>query len=120
MTATLQPFGLRPAYSPQGMAAAPGIVGGIASGYATSIKKYQAVMLATDGTIVIATAGSDTPILGSFAGVSWVDANGVLHSDNDFYSCGFAILCLGLERSQPSILNSMRWHSCHAKRRWSG
>lgn len=82
MTATLQPFGLRPAYSPQGMAAAPGIVGGIASGYNTAILKYQAVMLNTSGNIVVATAGSDTPILGSFAGVSWVDANGVLHSDN--------------------------------------
>lgn len=84
MTATLQPFGLRPTYSPQGQAAAPGLVGGIASGYNTAILKYQPVMINTSGNLVVATAGSDTPILGAFAGVSWVDSQGIMHSSNQW------------------------------------
>ena len=84
MTATLQPFGLQPTYSPQGMASAPGIVAGIASGYNTNILKYQPVALNASGNLVIATAGSDNDIIGSFAGVSWVDTQGVLHSSNQW------------------------------------
>ncbi len=83
MTATLAPFGFQPTYSPQGMASAPGIVAGIASGYNTNILKYQPVKLDTDGTLIVAAAG-DVDIIGSFAGVSWVDAQGVLHSANNW------------------------------------
>lgn len=81
MTTTLAPYGLRPVYSPQGSANAPGIVAGIASGYNTNILKYQPVKLDTDGTLIVAAAG-DVDIIGAFAGVSWVDAQGVLHSSN--------------------------------------
>jgi len=79
MVATNNPFGIRPAYSPQGRAAAQGFVGGIASGYSSNILKYQPVMLNSSGNIIAATAGSDTDILGVFAGVSWTDSQGILH-----------------------------------------
>lgn len=82
MVATSSPFGFQPAYSPQGCASAPGIVGGIASGYNTGILKYQPVMINSSGNIVIAAVTGD--ILGSFAGVSWVDSTGVMHSSNQW------------------------------------
>lgn len=78
MVATLNPFGMRPAYSPQGMAAARGIVGGIASGYASNILKYQPVALNASGNIVAAAATGD--IYGIFAGVTWTDAQGIPQS----------------------------------------
>lgn len=81
MTATLAPFGLRPAYSPQGMASAVGLVGGIKSGYATNILKYSPVKLDTDGTIIVA-AGGDVDLYGVFAGVTWLDSQGVPHSSD--------------------------------------
>lgn len=83
MTATLNPYGLRPVYSPQGMASAPGLVAGIKSGYATNILKYQPVKLDTDGTLIVAAAG-DVDIIGAFAGVTWVDSQGVPHSMNNW------------------------------------
>lgn len=81
MTATSNPYGMRPAYSPQGDANARGIVGGIASGYATTLLKGQPVTLGTDGTFIAATAGAND-FYGIFAGISYVDANGVLQSSD--------------------------------------
>lgn len=77
MVATSSPFGIQPAYSPQGMGAPVGIVGGVASGYNTNILKYQPVQLNSSGNIVIAAITGD--IYGVFAGVSWVDSQGVYH-----------------------------------------
>lgn len=82
MTATLQPFGLMPSFSPQYNAVAQAYMGGVASGYSSNILKYQPVMLNSSGNIIAATAGSDTSILGSFAGVSWIDSNGVYQESN--------------------------------------
>lgn len=75
MTAVLNPFGIKPAYSPQGMGTAVGIVGGVASGYNTNILKYQPVQLNSSGNIVIAAVTGD--IYGIFAGVTWLDSNGI-------------------------------------------
>lgn len=78
MSAILNGYGLRPVYSPQGMAACRTYPNGIASGYGTGILKYQPVALNSAGQIVAATAGS-TDFLGVFAGVTYVDANGIPH-----------------------------------------
>lgn len=82
MTITSNPFGLQPAYSPQGSANAVGIVGAIASGYNSNILKYQPIQINTSGNIVIAANTGD--FLGAFAGVSWVDSQGVMHSSNQW------------------------------------
>lgn len=80
MTATSTPFGIRPAYSPQGDANARGIVGGVASGYASNILKYQPVQLNSSGNLIIAAVTGD--IYGIFAGITWTDAQGVPHSSD--------------------------------------
>lgn len=82
MVAVTNPFGIRPAYSPQGDANAVGIVGGIASGYNTNILKYQPVQLNSSGNIIIAAVTGD--IYGVFAGITWVDAQGVPHSSDQW------------------------------------
>ena len=80
MSATLAPFGLRPAFHPSGLDRAQGLSGGIASGYASNILKGQPVQYGTTanggtlGTIVIATTSG--PIAGAFAGVEWTDVTG--------------------------------------------
>lgn len=83
MSAVSNPYGMRPVYSPQGDANARGIVGGIASGYNTTILKGQPVTLGTDGTIVIATAGTND-FYGVFAGVTWTDAQGFTRSSDSW------------------------------------
>lgn len=85
MSAVSNPYGMRPAYSPQGQAAARGLVGGIASGYAANLLRGQPVTLGTDGTIVAASAGTND-FYGVFAGVSYVDANGILQSSDKWVS----------------------------------
>lgn len=82
MSAVLQPFGLRPVYAPGTQAQARRYDNGIASGYASSILKYQPVALNSAGQIVAATSGAD--FLGSFAGVTWFDSAGVPHSYNQW------------------------------------
>jgi hypothetical protein len=78
MSTTLNPYGIRPAYSPQGMAACRTYPNGIASGYATGILKYQPVALNSSGQIIAATAGS-ADWIGVFAGVRYIDASGIPH-----------------------------------------
>jgi hypothetical protein len=77
MSTVLNPYGLRPAYSPQGMAACRTYPNGIASGYATGILKYQPVALNSSGQLVAATTAADW--IGVFAGVRYIDASGIPH-----------------------------------------
>jgi hypothetical protein len=79
MSAVLNGYGLRPAYSPQGMASARRYDYGIASGYGTGILKFQPVALNSSGNIIAATAGS-ADFLGVFAGVTYFDSSGIPHS----------------------------------------
>ena len=79
MTASYNPFGLRPVYSPMGIVRP--FSGQIKSGYATDIFQYQPVRygLSTDsgsveGYIVPAAAGER--IIGTFMGVEFVDSTG--------------------------------------------
>lgn len=83
MAGTLAPFGIRPIYSPQGMAAARSYPNGITSGYATGILKYQPVALNNSGNIVAASAGA-SDWLGVFAGVRYIDALGIPHESNQW------------------------------------
>lgn len=78
MSAVLNGYGIRPVYSPQGMAAARTYPNGIASGYATTLYKYQPVALNASGQLIAATAGT-SDIIGVFAGVTYIDANGIPH-----------------------------------------
>jgi hypothetical protein len=87
MSATLAPFGLRPAFHPSGLDRAQALAGGIPSGYSSNILKGQpvqygaAVNSGTNGTILPATApasgsASNYPVAGAFAGVEWTDTTG--------------------------------------------
>jgi hypothetical protein len=82
MSATLQPFGLRPVYAPGQNAQARRYDNGIASGYASGILKGQPVTLNSSGQIVVAANGADW--LGSFAGITYFDASGIPHSLNQW------------------------------------
>lgn len=82
MSATLQPFGLRPSYAPGQNVQARRYDNGIPSGYATGILKYQPVALNSAGQIVAATSGAD--FLGSFAGITYFDSTGIPHSVDQF------------------------------------
>jgi len=75
MSATLAPFGLRPAYHPSGLDRAQGLANVIQSTYAQNILKGQAVKLdPTTGYVVRAASGD--PIYGVFDGVEWTDTTG--------------------------------------------
>lgn len=111
MVAASNPFGIRPAYAPSGRAQAAGIVGGIASGYNTTILKYQPVQLNSSGNIVIAAVTGD--IYGVFAGITWVDAQGVPHSSDQWtagttYIGGAASPVYAWVWNDPSIVYSVQ------------
>lgn len=80
MSATLAPFGLRPAFHPSGLDRAQALAGGIASGYANAILKGQPVQYGTTangGTLgTLIPAGATGAIAGAFAGVEWTDTTG--------------------------------------------
>lgn len=82
MSATLQPFGLRPAYAPGQNAQARRYDNGISSGYASGILKGQPVTLNSSGQIIVAANGADW--LGAFAGITYFDASGIPHSVNQW------------------------------------
>ena len=75
MSATLAPFGLRPAFHPSGLDRAQALANGIASGYENDILKGEPVRYdPAAGTIVIV---DDTgAVSGAFAGVEWTDTTG--------------------------------------------
>lgn len=107
MTATLQPFGLMPAYSPQGSANPVLIAGGIASGYNTNILQYQPVQLNSSGNIVIAAVTGD--IYGIFMGVMYTDNNGALQVDNKWiagttYTGGAASPTYAIVLNDPNMV----------------
>lgn len=73
MSATSNPFGMRPAYDKGNDAGYPS-KWQIASGYGTTIYRGMPVILNTNGTITAGTAAAD--ILGVFWGCEYIDANG--------------------------------------------
>jgi hypothetical protein len=73
---TAAPQGFQPVYHPSGNSRGEAYSSGIASGYATGIAKGAPVTLNSTGQI-IAVTGTGVDILGVFAGVEYVDQNGV-------------------------------------------
>lgn len=80
MSATLAPFGMRPAFHPSGLDRAQALANGITSGYANAILRGQPVQYGTTangGTLgTIIPAGATGAIAGVFAGVEWTDTTG--------------------------------------------
>ena len=82
MSATLAPFGLRPAYHPSGLDRAQALAGGIVSGYASNILKGQPVVYGqasnggTLGTIIAMPSTANAACAGAFSGVEWTDVTG--------------------------------------------
>jgi hypothetical protein len=75
MSATLAPFGLRPAFHPSGLDRAQALANGIASGYSSDILKGQPVKyVASSGVIQPVT--STEAFSGAFDGVEWTDTTG--------------------------------------------
>lgn len=76
MSATLAPFGLRPAYHPSGTIRprAYKVVDATQAAYATALFSGAPVVLATDGSIAV--AASTAPWLGVFAGCEYTAADG--------------------------------------------
>jgi hypothetical protein len=76
MSATLAPFGLRPAFHPSGLDRAQALANGIEDAFASDILKGQAIKyVAASGTIEPVTATGDS-LSGAFAGVEWTDTTG--------------------------------------------
>ena len=76
MSATLAPFGLRPAFHPSGLDRAQALANGITSAYSSDILKGQPVKyIAASGVIQPVTATTDS-VSGAFAGVEWTDTTG--------------------------------------------
>lgn len=86
MSATLAPFGLRPAYHPTGLDRAEALAGGIASGYSSALLKGQPVSYGTGGTAngTIVAAGTSGAWVGVFDGVQWTDSTGRTHVSNNW------------------------------------
>jgi len=72
MALTASPFGFVLRNHPSGQSRAKAYT--IASGYATAIGYGDAVILDTNGTITVGTATND--LIGTFAGVEYIDASG--------------------------------------------
>ena len=83
MSATLQPFGLKPAYNPGHFSQARRYDNGIASGYGSGILKFQPVAVNSAGQIVPVTSASQD-FVGSFAGITYFDTYGIPHSVDQF------------------------------------
>lgn len=71
MSAVAAPFGIRCVYHPSGEPRIETIVGGIVSGYGTSIFTNTPVKLDTNGTLIPCTTGADV-VLGTFAGCFFI------------------------------------------------
>lgn len=75
MPSTASPFGLRPVKHGRGGTIRP-YARTIAAAYDTAIYAGAPVILHTDGTIRLAAAGNDEPILGVFSGVEYTESTG--------------------------------------------
>ena len=106
MSATLAPFGLRPAFHPSGLDRAQALANGIASGFASDILKGQPVRyIAASGVIEPVTA-TGNQVSGAFAGVEFTDTTGRRRVSNFFpantaYQTGS---CVAYFYNDPNII----------------
>jgi hypothetical protein len=73
VTATSNPYGLRPVLHPSGVIRQREYLNGIASGYNTNVFTQTPVKATTDGTLIVTAAGADSTI-GVFCGVEFSSA----------------------------------------------
>lgn len=82
MSASSNPSGIKPKYSQVGPVRPQAYQYGIASGYASSLYKYQPVTMNTSGNLVQATTAQD--IMGVFAGWEGLDPTGRWFTSNNW------------------------------------
>jgi len=76
MSATLAPFGLRPAFHPSGLDRAQALANGITSAYASDILKGQPVRYIAASGVIEPVVATGNQVSGAFAGVEWTDTTG--------------------------------------------
>ena len=75
MSATLAPFGLRPAFHPTGLDRAQALANGITSGYSSNILKGQPVSYSANNGVIQPVTSTEA-FSGAFDGVEWTDTTG--------------------------------------------
>lgn len=100
MSTVSRPFGLRPAYSPQGVIRPTAY--SIASTYGTNILDAQPVALAADGTLVAAAVGGR--FIGTFCGVEYTNTQGRRVVDNKWIAGTVGTEIVAYATLDPSIV----------------
>jgi hypothetical protein len=100
MSATSQPFGLRPVYSPSGVVRP--VAMSIITGYGANILQNQPVKIGTNGTIEAAAIGDR--FVGSFQGVEFTDSDGRRRVSNKWTSGTSATDIIAYVTVDPSIV----------------
>lgn len=100
MSATSQPFGLRPVYSPNGVVRP--VAMSIVSGYGSNILQNQPVKIGTNGTIEAAAIGDR--FVGSFQGVEFTDSDGRRRVSNKWTASTAATDIIAYVTVDPSIV----------------
>lgn len=100
MSATSQPFGLRPVYSPSGVVRP--VAMSIASAYGSNILQNQPVKIGANGTIEAAAIGDR--FVGSFQGVEFTDSDGRRRVSNKWTASTAATDIIAYVTVDPSIV----------------
>lgn len=100
MSATSQPFGLRPVYSPNGVVRPVAMT--IASAYGSNILQNQPVKIGTNGTVEAAAIGDR--FVGSFQGVEFTDTDGRRRVSNKWTASTSATDIVAYVTVDPTIV----------------
>lgn len=100
MSATSQPFGLRPVYSPSGVVRP--VAMSILTGYGSNILQNQPVKIGTNGTIEAAAIGDR--FVGSFQGVEFTDSEGRRRVSNKWTASTAGTDIIAYVTVDPSIV----------------
>lgn len=104
MSATLTPFGLKPAWSPSGVIRQSHST--ILSGYPTNIFQYSPVLIAANGSITEAVPGSRA--IGVFLGVEWTDTRGIRQLSNNWIANTVATEIIAYYTFDPTIVYQLQ------------
>jgi hypothetical protein len=100
MSATSQPFGLRPVYSPSGVVRP--VAMSILTAYGSNILQNQPVKIGTNGTIEAAAIGDR--FVGSFQGVEFTDSEGRRRVSNRWVASTSATEIVAYVTVDPTIV----------------
>lgn len=100
MSATSQPFGLRPVYSPSGVVRP--VAMSILTGYGSNILQNQPVKIGTNGTIEAAAIGDR--FVGTFQGVEFTDSEGRRRVSNKWTASTAGTDIIAYVTVDPSIV----------------